>query len=131
MSEEQHYREHRLADLEVIDILWPDWAIEHIQTRTARHPGRDELDLYPEWATEAALEEYRRFSISAAKDLRVIGWSRNAPAASWSTMSGRVLRVVIKPVDIDEGLWRGVTAMPASENAAAWYWRQRGGFSAA
>lgn len=132
LSEEPHYRGRRLGDLQVIDIGWPDWCVEHIGTRTRRYSdSEDELDIEPEWATEAALDEYRRLSLTRENDLRVTGWSENAPAAPWSQRHGRVLRVVLKPVDIEDGYWSGFTAAPASQKAAEWYWRKRGSFGAA
>ena len=114
------------------DIGWPDWCANHVMTRTSRYPDNpDELDIEPEWATEAALDPYRHLSLTQENDLRATGWASDAPNASWSQRPGRVLRVILKPIDIDAGLWSGFTAAPASQKAAEWYWRKRGSFGAA
>lgn len=132
LSEEQRYRGHRLCDLEVNDISWSEWSAGHLQNRTARYPNDpDELDIDPEWATEAALDYHRRLSITESNDLRLTGWSPHAPSASWSQREGRVLRVIVKPFDIVGGVWSGTTAAPASEGASNSYWRRRGSFGPA
>jgi hypothetical protein len=132
LSEEPRYRGRRLSDLDIVDIEWSDWSANHISTRTTRYSDdKDELDIEPEWATEAALDPYGRLSLTQDGDVRVTGWTGNAPSASWSQRTGRVLRVVLKPVDINEGHWDGITAAPASQRAAEGYWRRRGSFGAA
>lgn len=132
LPEESHYRGHRLSDLQVDEVAWSERSADHIGTRTQRYLDHvDELDIEPEWASEAALDVYGQLGLTRENDLRVLGWSPHAPAASWSKRSGRVLRVVLKPVDIDLGSWTGVTAMPASENAASHYWRRRRSYGAA
>jgi hypothetical protein len=124
---ERRYRGYRLDELLIVEIAWSDRAAAHIQDRTRRYPDSDdELNIAPEWATEAALDPFGRLSLTESDDLRVLGWTPHAPAAPWSKRNGRVLRVVLWPVDIETGSWRGATAMPASENAANLYWDRRG-----
>jgi hypothetical protein len=132
LPEEPLYRGRPLRDLEVIDIAWSEWSERHLRNRRERYPNDpDELDIEPEWATEAALDPYGRLSLTQQNDLRVTGWSEHAPSASWSNFrQGRVLRVTLKPVEMDEGYWSGVTAAPASKAAAEFYWRRRRGRSA-
>lgn len=131
MSDEPCYRGYRLSDLLIIEIGWSAWSIGHLRSRTQRYPDdADELDIEPEWATEAALDEFGLLSLTKESDLRVTGWTANAPPASWGQRPGRVLRVILKPNEIDEGSWNGVTAAPASRKAAEWYWRQRRSFGA-
>lgn len=131
MTDGPLYRGYHLADLEVDQISWSDWSSDHLRDRTTRYPDvPDEVDLEPEWATEAALDPNRQLGITRENDLRVTGWSEHAPAASWSQRGGRVLRVVLKPREMEEGWWSGVTAAPASEKASKWYWRKRGSFGA-
>lgn len=126
------YRGRALRDLDVIEVHWPSAAVHHIATRRDRYPDDpDELDLQPEWATEAATDVYAAYSFTTRGDFRVTGWSPSAPRASWSRRSGRVLRVVLHPVDLDAGEWDGATAMPASQKAAEYYWRRRTGSSVA
>ena len=132
MSEEPRYRGYRLGDLEVTEIGWPGWCAEHIRTRRFRYADNpEEIDIEPEWATEAALDPFRRLSLTQENDLRVTGWTTHAPSASWSQRPGRILRVILKPIDMAEGHWSGFTAAPASQKAAEWYWRKRGSFGAA
>jgi hypothetical protein len=132
VPEEPLYRGHRLGDLQVTQIGWSEWCAHHLRTRTERYPDdHEELDIEPEWATEAALDPYGRLSLTQENDLRVTGWSPNAPAAPWSPRLGRVLRVILKPMELEEGYWSGFTAAPASQKAAAWYWRKRGSYGPA
>ena len=129
MAEEPHYRGYRLRDLEVVDVMWSEWSEGHLRTRRARYPDdQDELDIEPEWASEAALDPEGWLSLTKENDLRVTGWSPHAYPASWSYRQGRILRVVLKPIDIDDGFWKGVTAAPASREAAERYWRRRKSF---
>lgn len=115
----------------IIEIDWPAWSSEHLRSRTRRYPDiLDELDIEPEWATEAALDEFGLLSLTVENDLRVTGWTPHAPSAPWGQRPGRVLRVILKPQEIDEGSWSGVTAAPAGQKAAEWYWRKRGSFGA-
>ncbi|HMD94028.1 MAG TPA: hypothetical protein VKG80_15470 [Trebonia sp.] len=126
MAEEPRYRGWRLDELWIIHISWSDWSADHLMQRTKRHPDDpEELNLAAEWATEAALDQYGLLDISKQNDLRVLGWSPNAPAASWSEHRGRVLRVILKPVDIVDGHWSGVTAAPANQTWTRYYWRER------
>ena len=37
------------------------------------------MDIEPEWATEAALEPYRRLSLTPENDLRATGWTLRHP----------------------------------------------------
>ncbi|HEX6521504.1 MAG TPA: hypothetical protein VF070_16110 [Streptosporangiaceae bacterium] len=132
MSEEPRYRGFRLDELQVTLINWPEWCTHHIQTRRDRYPDDpEELNIEPEWATEAALDPHGKLSLTRENDLRVTGWTPNAPAATWSERQGRVLRVVLKPIEITEGYWSGFTAAPASQKAAEWYWRKRASFGPA
>lgn len=104
MPDESHYRGFRLNELYVIEVSWSEWSMHHLQTRTERHPDDpDEINIAPEWATEASLDPDGRLSLTRENDLRVTGWSPHAPAASWSQRTGRVLRVVLKPLEISEG----------------------------
>jgi hypothetical protein len=132
LAEPPRYRGHLLSDLRIMEISWPEWCARHIKSRILRYPDNaDELDIEPEWASEAALDPSGRLSLTLENDLRVTGWSQHAPSASWSQRPGRVLRVVLKPVDVANGSWSGFTAAPASQKAADWYWRKRGSFGAA
>jgi hypothetical protein len=132
VSEDPHYRGVPLDELQVTSISWPDWCAHHIRTRADRYPDDpEELNIEPEWATEAALDPYGGLSLTRENDVRVTGWSPHAPAATWSERRGRVLRVILKPIDITEGYWSGFTAAPASQKAAEWYWRKRASFGPA
>ena len=109
-------------------MRWPPRSVRHIGTRRARYPDdADEVDLAPEWATQAAVDVFAAYSLTRSGGFRATGWSPDAPPASWSRRPGRVLRVVLDPDDLEAGEWRGVTAMPASQKAAEFYWRRRTG----
>lgn len=106
-----------LGDLEINEVIWPDPP--HIRNRAQRKGQPGEMDLEPEWATEAALDPHRRLklpNVQPSQSLIVIGWSGGA---------GAVLRVFIIPVDLGTGLWAGTTAGKASDRVAKRYWKER------
>jgi hypothetical protein len=114
---EPKYRGVPLGDLEINSVRWPDPI--HIKTRAARKSQPREMNIEPEWATEAALDPHRRLRLpnqQPSQSLIVIGWSAGADA---------VLRVFIVPEDLDAGLWVGTTAAKANDRVARRYWKER------
>lgn len=102
------YRGVPVDRLHIDSILWTEERAEHIRTRTRRYAGREELDLEPEWATEAALDPARLVSITGGLSIEVIGWSSSAPARGGGR--GRVLKIWLIPAEDQEGLWYGASA---------------------
>jgi hypothetical protein len=103
-------------DLPIDSIEWEGPAIEHITTRSIRsHPN--DLDIEPEWATEAALDPSRLIAWGSSRDkisIQVLGFSPNAPGRGEST--GRVLKVWLVPkTHPPDGNWLGRSACSGSK----------------
>lgn len=86
-----------LDALPIDTVTWSEERAEHIRTRQIRK-GEEEIDLEPEWATEAALDPARLirrgsgresvevlgYSPTARRVLLVWLWSReHPPTGSW------------------------------------------------
>ena len=109
----QDYYGVPLEELRIDSVHWTEEASSHIRTRTVRYPGRPELDLEPEWATEAALEPFRLVSTTGGVSIEVLGWSRSAPPREGEA-GGRILKVWIVPGGQGVGVWEGVSACGAN-----------------
>lgn len=102
--EDGTYHGHPLDDLLIAEIDWSERG-EHIRTRSLRKPG--DLDIEPEWATEAAFDEERLIGLDPGSKtgwgLRVIGRSQQM---------NRVLTVILIPKNPAswDGSWWGATA---------------------
>jgi hypothetical protein len=103
-----------IEELLIEEIYWTDKASEHIRHRTERYPNRPELDIEPEWATEAALDPNRIASLTSGYSLLVLGYSRSAPPRT-AGEAGRVLKVWLYPQSLSDGSWIGVTACAAND----------------
>jgi hypothetical protein len=106
-----------LGDLEINEVMWPDPG--HITSRAERKGQPREMNVEPEWATEAALDPHRLLRLPSqqpSRSLIVVGWSDGA---------GAVLRVFIVPVDLATGVWAGATAAKASKRIDRRYWKER------
>ena len=106
------YRGLPLDELRIDAVDWAHGA-QHLRTRTDRY-GSGELDLEPEWATEASLDPRRIVRATKSKSLEVIGWSESAPPRRDGD-GGRLLKVWLVPKRIDHGEWWGASACPANE----------------
>jgi hypothetical protein len=103
------YRGVALENLHVEAIEWPDVIAEYIRTRSSRRP-RD-MDIEPEWGTEAALEPMRILGATTNPEtgleslsLTVIGYSASA---------AEILAVWLRPKRMNEGEWFGQNAARA------------------
>lgn len=111
---EEEYGGTPLRQLLIEAIRWTEEAATHITTRSTRYPDRDELDVEPEWATEAALDPNRLVAVTGGLSIEVIGWSPSAPPRE-GDVSGRLLKVWVIPDDITgEGSWLGASACAAN-----------------
>ena len=106
--------------LQIDAIYWSDERAEHIRTRSKRKES-EELNIEPEWATQAALDPHRRVGVPASNDpasssLAVIGFSPDAPP------SGQVLKVWIwSDEPASSGTWNGGSATLANYSARRAY----------
>ena len=104
-----------LDELRIETIRWTSAAAEHIRTRRHRYPDRmNELDIEPEWATEAALDPDRLVATTGGRSIEVIGRSVSAPPRG-ARGTGRVLKVWLVPEDLAEGTWLGASACAANQ----------------
>jgi hypothetical protein len=122
-----HYKGVPLTDLTIDAVHWSEERIEHIRTRSLRK-GPEDLDVEPEWATEAALDPRRLVRLAAvaadpaAQSLVVIGWSPGVPPA------GAILKVWIwSDEPRRSGTWNGGSAAKASGTDRRRYEEQGGG----
>lgn len=124
-SEDPLYEGLPYALLPIDAIDWTHRA-EHIRTRRLRYDGRKEVDLEPEWATQAALDPDRLVGPGSGRSVEVVGFSPDAPART-SDGQGRVLKVWIVPKEPTgsppEGEWWGASACDGNERDRREYWR--------
>lgn len=104
------------AELVFTEVDWSE-AAEHLRNRSGRTQRPAELDVEPEWATEA-LADRRRLAGSAGSrsglTVKILGWSPSAPARRVGEQ-GRLLKVIAVPKDHPPaGRWWGATAMEAN-----------------
>jgi hypothetical protein len=105
-----------LEDLEINEIAWTDADAEHIRTRSKRK-HENEVDIEPEWATEAALDLHRRVApASSGPSLEVVGYSQSLC---------RVVKVWLLPVDLEAGVWAGKSAAVVKRAHERAYWDHR------
>lgn len=103
-GEEATYHGQPLSELLIAAIDWTERG-DHIRTRSVRKPG--DLNIEPEWATEAAFDEERLVGLDPGSKsgwgLRVVGRSQQM---------NRVLTVILFPKNPDalDGMWWGATA---------------------
>jgi hypothetical protein len=97
-----------LSELVIEDVDWTHRG-DYIQQRSRRRPG--DVDIWPEWATEAVFDEERLLGLDPASKsglgIRVVGKSQQA---------NRVLVVILIPKSFPliDGSWWGVNAWIAS-----------------
>lgn len=108
------------ADLRIESVDWTHRG-EYIQTRSLRSPG--DMDIYPEWATEAVFDVNRLVAApdpasKSGESIRVIGYSRGARA-----VLGIILLPTAPPEEFD-GDWYGVNAWLANSTAQKNYYRE-------
>jgi hypothetical protein len=108
-------------DLPIEAVDWEHRA-DHLRDRTMRY-GDGEVNLEPEWATEAALDPKRLVGPGSSKtSIEVIGFSPSAPAAV-TGQSGRVLKVWLVPKgDLQSGEWWGASACVGNGRNQREYW---------
>lgn len=100
-----------------IDLI--DWSHRGEYIRTRRRRRRDDTDIQPEWATEAAVADANRLLSTrgsrSGRSIRVVGWSPSARL---------LLTVILVPKDLNEGEWWGTNAWLADERDGRGYHEQ-------
>lgn len=114
------YKGVPFSELRIDEIAWSEHRADHIRTRSQRRPG--EVDLEPEWATEAALDEDRLVRLGAqpadpsTQSLKVVGMSKSCPPG------GVVLQVWIwSDTPEESGIWQGGSAAIADRRSRQEY----------
>ena len=123
MTHHGTYRGIPLNQLRIRSIQWTDDAATYVRTRSQRRAN--DRDIEPEWATEAALSARAEVSWAPpptgsdaieSESLLVIGFSESARA---------VLKVWLRPLDMDEGDWVGINAAYPKARVAQQYLKRR------
>jgi hypothetical protein len=112
------YRGVPVSGLRIDAIEWTEDRAEHIRTRTKRY-GPGQIDVEPEWATEAATDPVRLAGpAQSGESLQVVGWSGSC---------GRILKVWLFPKDMEAGEWYGASACEANDTNKRRYNERKGG----
>jgi hypothetical protein len=111
---EPEYEGIPIRKVRIEAIEWPPEAEDHIRNRAQRKGRPNEFNVEPVWATEAALEFSRIVDI-AGESIVVVGRSWSAPPREKGD-SGRILKVFLRPKDLEQGIWEGRTACDASDS---------------
>lgn len=107
-----------LGDLPIDDVVWSDERAKHIRTRTERK-GQREINIEPQWATEAALDPNRLIRRGTG--------SESVEALGYSSTARRVLLVWIYTTEHPpNGIWHGGSAIAAGRRIRTAYWKGRG-----
>ncbi|MGH3501111.1 MAG: hypothetical protein ACRDQA_09510 [Nocardioidaceae bacterium] len=101
-------------ELPIDEVIWSAERAKHIRTRTERK-GPREINIEPEWATEAALDPRRKTRRGTGQEsIEVIGYSPTAR---------RVLLVWVYTTDHPPtGVWHGGSAIAAGRRLRRTYW---------
>ena len=105
-----------LSQLEIRDVDWTHRG-EYIATRSQRRPG--DVDIVPEWATEAVFDEERLLGLDPGSKS---GWG--VRVVGQSVRMNRVLMVTVIPKHMPtlDGSWWGVNAWIANTTAQRRYY---------
>jgi hypothetical protein len=103
------YRGVPLEDLQVEAIEWPEVIVEYIRSRSKRRRG--DMDIEPEWATEAALDPMRLFGVRM--DPRTGRESLSLTILGYSAGAAEILAVWVRPKRLGRGEWFGQNAAKA------------------
>ncbi|MGH3503837.1 MAG: hypothetical protein ACRDQA_23515 [Nocardioidaceae bacterium] len=114
---EDTYDDVPYAELIFEEVDWSE-AVEHVRDRSGRLERPSEVDVEPEWATEALCDPSRLIGSAGSHSgltVKVLGWSFTAPSRT-AGERGRLLKVIVAPKDHPPaGRWWGATAMDANE----------------
>lgn len=102
------YRGVDLHDLLVESIFWPESRVAYIRARSSRRRG--DVDIEPEWASQAAFEPRRIFAALSRPDGRE---SRSLTVVGRSDLAGFIVVVWLIPIELRTGEWIGVNAAKA------------------
>jgi hypothetical protein len=97
-------------------FLWGDEAIEYIRTRSRRR--RNDHDVQPEWATEAATLRGAEASWAPPPEGSAAIESESLLVLGYSPTAEAVLKVWLRPIDMQAGDWVGVNAAFAKARLA-------------
>ncbi len=90
-------------------VEWPEVIVEYIRTRSERRPG--DMDIEPEWATEAALDPTRILGVGT--DPQTGQESLSLIVIGYSAAAAEILAVWLRPKEMEEGHWYGQNAAKA------------------
>ena len=107
-----------LSELPIDEVAWSEERAMHIRTRAERK-GPAEINIEPQWASEAALDPNRLVRRGSGREsVEVLGYSPSAR---------RVLLVWIYTTEHPpSGVWQGGSAIAAGRRLRAAYWEGQG-----
>jgi len=107
-----------LSELPIDEVAWSEERAKHIRTRAERK-GPAEINIEPQWASEAALDPNRLVRRGSGREsVEVLGYSPSAR---------RMLLVWIYTTEHPpSGVWQGGSAIAAGRRLRAAYWEGRG-----
>ena len=109
---EHEYKGIPIGEVRIDRIRWTDSAAEHIRTRRERKGSPSEIDLEPEWATEAALDTNESWHVQEANRLKSLA-GQVSLNQDQNTL-GLLIKVWLIPEDLSEGAWFGASACAAN-----------------
>lgn len=115
------YRGIPLEDLIIERIEWPEEIANYIRSRSKRRSG--DMDVEPEWATEAALDPMRLVGVGS--DPKSGRESLSLTVVGYSPSSAEVLAVWLRPKDLDAGEGYGQNAAKARRQWRREYMERR------
>jgi hypothetical protein len=118
------YRGVPLEDLRIDSVLWPDDRAEYIRTRSTRR--KNDKDVEPEWATEAATSEGAEVSWAPPPEGSDALESESLLVLGYADMVRAVLKVWLRPAgDVRSGEWLGVNGAFAKKNVEKQFMERR------
>ena len=123
MTNHGTYRGVPLEQIRIESVQWPDDRAEYIRTRSSRRDN--DRDVEPEWATEAATSG-AEVSWAPPPEGSDAVESESLVVLGYSDMVQAVLRVWLRPIDLQAGDWIGVNAAFPKRSVAQRFMERRG-----
>lgn len=115
------YRGVPLQDLVLEAIEWPEEIAAYIRSRSQRR--KNDMDIEPEWATEAALDPMRL--VGVRQDPKTGRGSLSLTVVGYSPAAAEVLAAWLRPKNMASGDWYGQNAAKARRQWRRAYMERR------
>jgi hypothetical protein len=117
------YRGVPLEGIRISSVQWSEDAADYIRTRSKRRSN--DPDVEPEWATEAATFHGALVSWAPPPEGSGAIESESLLVLGYSDTAAAVLRVWLRPIDMQAGDWMGVNAAFVKANIARRFLERR------